>query len=381
MPVRRWEDVKVAKLSPEQVAESRSWAEREAARLERAPGAELDPGRVADFWRFWAVREAARLRKGAGAPPPHSDDPVVAAWRFCCCYRDLDAGTRFFAARRGAGLARVLWRSVAYRLLNRRETFEAAELAGAGALWLEPGTLDRWLGWLDERRAGGEPLFTGRHIVRGLAPYARSTQWLAGNIGETVERLEGCVRESSPDTACEVCGAEAGRRCYESDYDHPRTPDPGTCLEGDLKAACAVLRLVPGVGPFFAWQVARDLVEAGELPEDGSWALAGPGARAGAALVASAGAAQAGLEPAPLSERAALGVMLALTDGQEAARAGAGVDASSWHRVPVTLADVEHTLCEFARYEALRTGRAERAKCGRYWDEALPSRGGGESCA
>ena len=341
MPVRRWEDVK---LSPEQVAESQSWAEREAARLERAPGAELDPGRVVDFWRFWAVREAARLRKGAGAPPPHSDDPVVAAWRFCCCYRDLDAGTRFFVPRRGAGLVQVLWRSVAYRLLNRRETFEAAELAGAGELWFEPGTLDRWLGWLDERRAGGEPLFTGRHIVRGLAPYARSTRWLAGNLDQVVGALRD-VEESS------------------------------------LRASCQVLRGVPGVGPFFAWQVARDLVEAGELPEDGSWALAGPGARAGAALVASTGAAQAGMELAPLSERAALAVMLALADGQEAARAGAGVDASSWHRVPVTLADVEHTLCEFARYEALRTGRAERAKCGRYWDEALPSRGGGESCA
>ena len=344
--MKRWEDVKAAKLSPEQVAMSRSWAEREAARLERAPGAELDPERVADFWRFWAVREAARLRKGAGGPPPHSDDPVVAAWRFCCCYRDLDAGTRFFVPRRGAGLAQVLWRSVAYRLLNRRETFEAAELAGAGELWLEPGTLGRWLGWLDERRAGGEPLFTGRHIVRGLAPYARSTRWLAGNL----DHVAGSLRQN----------AKEG---------------------GGLRASCRVLRGVPGVGPFFAWQVARDLVEAGELPEDGSWALAGPGARAGAALVASTGAAQAGMEPAPLSERAALAVMLALADGQEVARAAAAVDASSWYRVPATLADVEHTLCEFARYEALRTGRVERAKCGRYWGEAPSPRSEGEPCA
>lgn len=302
---------------------------------------------AAAFWRFWAAREAARLVKESGAPRPHSPDAIVAAWRFCNCYRELDRGTAWFAARRARPerwrerhLERLLWESVAYRLLNRRETFEAAEAAPtAGADWHDPARLDDWLKWLETQREAGETLFTGRHIVRGLGPYGETMRWLRdGGRGDSQSglfKVAGLVR---------AAGAEGP----------------------NLKGVCAAVRAIPGVGPFFAWQVSRDLVEGGAVSEDETWALAGPGARRGATLVA----ADLDGEAKTLTEPRALEVMLSLRDGQDEVARTLGLDRSRWYRAPANLADVEHTLCEFARYDDLRTGRAERAKCGRYEEGA-----------
>lgn len=286
--------------------------------------------RVARFWRFFAAREAARSKKESGQPPPHSDDPVIAQWRFCNMYRDLDRGTVFFATHRGQNLSDTLWRSVTYRLINRRETFEAAERQGQGSLWLHPETLSKWLIWLSNRAESGEVIFTGRHIVRGLAPYEISTHWLKSNLPAVEDKLER-LRETKP----------------------------------DLKLACEILREIPGVGPFFAWQVARDLVEASHLSEDDSWALAGPGARRGASLVDPEDSREVfrgdGATPAR-----ALAVMIYLRDSQELFAESLCLSRESWHRLPVNLADIEHALCEFARYQTLQADSSARAKCGRY---------------
>ena len=92
--------------------------------------------------------------------------------------------------------------------------------------------------------------------------------------------------------------------------------------------------------------MARDLVEAGELPEDEDWALAGAGARRGAAFVLTADAYPNAPGPiAACPAMLALGVMRDLRDGQDTAAKALGLDRSRWHRVPVTLADVEHALC------------------------------------
>lgn len=299
------------------------------AEAAREPGTRADApmGGVARFWRFFAAREAARLSKEAGGPPPHSDDPVIARWRFCNMYRDLDRGTVYFAARRGEGLRQTLWRSTAYRLVNRRETFEAADEQGRGGLWLQPETLPKWLTWLCERASSGEPVFTGRHIVRGLPPYEQSMHWLKANLEAVAAAIDGA--------------------------------EPG------LESTCATLRGIPGVGPFFAWQVARDLVEAGAVPEDDGWALAGPGARRGAALVIPD---ESDRPKDGATAARALSVMKAVRDGQDGAATALNLErrALGWHRVPVNLADVEHALCEFARYETLKADRSARAKCGRY---------------
>lgn len=279
-------------------------------------------GGTAAFWRFWDLRERARLHKASGAPPPHSDDPVVARWRFCNVYRDLDRGTQWFAARRGAGLEQVLWRSLTYRTVNRLETFEALEQRDGprgGQLWQTPATYREWLEWLAARAEEGRPVFGGRHCTRGL-PRLRETLPAAHvRLGELTSRL--------------------------------RT------ARGDLQFTCALLKELPHVGDFYAWQVARDLVEAGELSEDARWALAGAGARRGAARVLRAASAS-------VSAGVALEVMRDLRDEQHAA-AALGLDRSRWHRVPVTLADLEHGLCEFSRYETIRDARGH-VRCEAY---------------
>jgi hypothetical protein len=49
------------------------------------------PGPVYDsYWRFAAARHDVYLRRLRGEPPPWTDDPVIAAWRFTNVYRAAD---------------------------------------------------------------------------------------------------------------------------------------------------------------------------------------------------------------------------------------------------------------------------------------------------
>lgn len=305
---------------------------------------------TAAFWHFWNLRERARLHKEAGGPPP--DDSVVKRWRFCNVYRDLDRGTKWFAARRGAGLQQVLWRSLTYRTVNRLETFEAADAEGAATWWQEPEAAGRWLEWLAGRVRAGAPVFGGRHCTRGLPRLRETLPAARSRLGKLVARLTAST------STCPTC---KNHRNVEHWCDGALRH---VGVQGNLKFACAVLKELPHVGDFYAWQVARDLVEAGELPEDESWALPGAGARRGATLVRSGDEGFTG-RGAAATAATALQVMRALRDGQDEA-AALGLDRSRWHRVPVTLADVEHALCEFSRYEALRTAGPGRVRCEAY---------------
>lgn len=279
----------------------------------------------ADFWKFFALREDARRRREAGGDPPYSDDPILARYHFCNVFREADSGTKYFQrfrartgrteASRDAVLPIVLWQACLYRPINRIETFEAfRKVAPLGSPFVAPGYSAGWIQWLRHRfNHEDAKVFTGRHLNRGLKAYVETVRYMERHFNEVAQK---------------IANADA-------------------CAYG-LEDVVASLRQVPGIGPFFGWQIACDLVESKVITDDPSWAQLGPGAIRGARLVAN----DPGLRPA-----ACLDTAKWLVETQDRFAGDYLMEQLAlWWRFPVVLKDIEHALCEYVRYVQARDG-------------------------
>jgi hypothetical protein len=283
---------------------------------------------VTEFFAWCSWREEAHEARRAGRAPPWAQHPLLAAHHFCNVSRCDDRGTAAFhallRAQRVTSLPGVLWASLVYRRLNRLATFAAWR---GGRLPL-PADAAAWAAWAAQRGAepGAPPLFTGKHQQSGgLDAYL-----------STVRGLAGLDTPPAPGFPHAKALAAALAACPGAREAH-----------GTLKAH------VRHVGDFIAWQVTCDLVEAGVLPRaaDDAWVALGPGARAGLALLFGDGADKAD----------AMARLRALQAAQpwalRALRRGShGIVAAGEDDAPLLLRDLEHSLCEFSKWFALRRG-------------------------
>jgi len=124
------------------------------------------------YWVFAARRQAAYLARLTGAAAPWTEDPAIAAWKFCCTYRAADRVSQYAIAQvcNGPGAAgdaadRLL-RIVAFRIFSRIETWEGIRGALGRELEVrdlaEGGALDKALDATLARTGG---LFTGAFIL------------------------------------------------------------------------------------------------------------------------------------------------------------------------------------------------------------------------
>ena len=185
------------------------------------------------FWQFVQLRmEAFELRKRGLRSP----DRVLASGWFPNVKRELDRGTIYFQERIAGGTpAIVISKSVVYRLLNRRQTFESyGGIPG-------PAELAPYRVWVSAARARGEQLFTGRHQTIGFQRYLQALDFLDGPYSQELASVAQEVQE------------------------------------GSRKGAWKKLQdLVPGVAAFTGWQIICDLMETYNLDEN-LWAYMGPG--------------------------------------------------------------------------------------------------------
>jgi hypothetical protein len=264
----------------------------------------------AGFWRFVSLRQAAYWRRKQALPgqpgPPWSDDPAIARFHFCNVYREVDAGTLWFQKRRPRGDARtVIEAALIYRPVNRSSTFEAY-----GGLPLTDEAT-QFAQWIRRRLKSGEKGFTGRHQTRA----------------QDYTALCRALRDGAEEVGDAACASH-------------------------LRDVTEALRRLPGIGPFFSWQVACDALESGALTQSATesaleWALLGPGATAGAKLVLPEE------EPLVTARRLAdpddLG---ASADPEMESPLEAPEAHASYPRYPAALSlkNVEHALCEYARW-------------------------------
>lgn len=274
-----------------------------------------------DFWRFVAERDRIRLRREGGAPEPWTEDPTLRDYHFTNVHRSHDPGTRWIVrtceSRGWVDLPDVLFAAYVYRSLNRVSTFERH-----GFPWPDELCAATWTLRLDAARAAGDALGSGRHL----------TYWA---------RLR---------TAVPTLLRERDAICAEVE----------PCLTG-ADVIRALQRFPLFVGVFLGTQVVADLAEIGaselRFGRDVSVPVSG-GSRFGLGLATGTLTEDERARHAYADRTASGRRQRELASDPREARLFGELLASQ----PTSLSsrlfavDLEHSLCEFARYWRLSQG-------------------------
>lgn len=281
-----------------------------------------------DFWRFAYERQAIWHRRFVeGLPAPWTDDPVLAGNWFVNVHRELDPGTitlrRDVIGRTGATVEELLWNTLLYRAFNNRRAWEeCVRFVPAPFDLAEPAAC------LAARHARGDTIWTRAWTTSPLTNYPGRT------------RLERVVNA-------------AGR------WDVARLRDRLRNCRG-LEDVWETLRREPLMGKFTGFQVALDLTYfPGSRFTDDEWVYtySSEGKLAKADYLPAGS--RSGLDAA------GAGSIVELRDRQDEELAARGLRWAdvAWDEKPrLTLADVEHTLCEWDKYLKLVAGHNGRVR-------------------
>lgn len=284
----------------------------------------------AERFSWWAQeRHRMYLRRSRGESGPWTDDQTLRDEFFTCPYRENDRVTRWFRERVRGPLRddpRALFATVAFRWFNLPSTCEV--LTGGRGWDDRRNLLTHWDSAEAERRLTaakmiGTRLFTGAYISCQGLPAA-----IAGltEVWRRREKLLGEIRERN-----------------------------------SIEATCKLLTSVKGVGQFTAYEIATDLRHTHLLRsavDVDSWVNPGPGSVRGLYRLLGwdlSGYSNTMRPPVPRRFQEYVRELLAWT------RHGL-----AW--MPrMEARDVEHSLCEFDKYERLRAGdgRGKRRFSGR----------------
>lgn len=285
------------------------------------------------FFDYARRRHQVYLDRRAGLPAPWTDDPVMSTTRFTNVFRELDRVTLWFRENIRQPLRNSEWvvpATVIFRWFNRISTGEVI------APMLRAETFD-----VTEAEA----------LIRAALPKG---PWVTGSYmvcsgRNNGDKLVGML------TYCQLFldwwRAEGYRWWYHPPGAYDRRPT--------LSEAHEVLVPRPGLSGFTAYEVVTDLrwTDAIQPIDVNSWAHAGPGATRGAGRVLGRGPdflrQESRRDQQKLQE--VMRQMLRLSQSHRYWPQGEP-DWPTWE-----LRDVEHTLCEFDKYERVRLqqGRAK----------------------
>lgn len=271
------------------------------------------------LWHWVRERERIRTQKDAGAPPPWTDDPVLATYRFCNVRREDDRVTVWVRENIREPYAdhSLLWLMLcAARQINWPDTL--AELIRSGA-WPDRSTFhprDMTM-VLNARKQSGLKVYTGAYMIsapstKGADKQAYIAEKVIGGLWERHTAFAAAFAEHSAATM---------QRAHEK-----------------------IMR-TNGWGPFMAYQAVVDMRFTRLLrdaPDVATWAAAGPGTIRGLNRVH--GRAVDGA----LSQGQALAEMRAI---HKIAPAETGV--------AMDLSDVPNILCETDKYLRVKLGQGK----------------------
>lgn len=266
------------------------------------------------------ARHSIYLARKAERPAPWTDDPILGAYRFCNVYRELDVVTIWIRENIREPYADHphLWFLLALaRQINHPETLaEIFAQANPAKKW-EPEKVRRVM---NARAARGEKVYTGAYMLYG------------GNNSLNPER-------DKPNFTTKVVLDAPWRARHEGG---------DACADTSMRAMHGFLSAFTGWGGFMAYEVVCDLrfTRYGERWSDiNTFAHAGPGAVRGLNRLHGR-ALTFGLKPGD-----ALNEMIELL--KEVRKV--------WPRTrdcpKLELREIEHSLCEFDKYERVRLGQ------------------------
>lgn len=272
--------------------------------------------RTEDFFAFARERHATYIRRASGEPGPWTDDPILREYRFTNVFRELDKTTIWFRKNirdwMRDHMAASIFSTIAFRWFNRIETGQRI-IDDRGQFAFSPVHWDS--AKVDRVVRPHTPWVTGAYIIK------------TPNGKDKLEGVLWCIDQIHQDLG------ELTAKMHNA----------------TLEEAWKLLLPYPFMGPFMAYEAVTDLRHTCVL-EDASdimtWANPGPGARRGLARL------EGSHRDANVSTRASLLNRL-MEELLEASR-----DERNWPQGWGTweMRDVEHTLCEFDKYERVRTG-------------------------
>ncbi len=283
------------------------------------------------FFGYARERYQILLNRRAGLPRPWAKDPILQQYRFCNIFREDDTTTQWIREHipYDGYQEKTLQAMVIARWFNRISTLELL-LPRVGA---KPAYLDNlFYTWnSDEVRRRLEnvrPVVTGAYIVK---------------TPNGMNKLEGVI----------WCLEQAIPHLDQLQSHLLRHKDGGPMNSPTLQWATEELIKFPFLGPFMAYEIVTDLRHTPLLekaPDIMTWANPGPGATRGAGRVVGEGPDYYSRSNAKDQERIQ-GVMKSLLHMMKAEREHWPDKWPAWE-----MRDVEHTLCEFDKYERARLG-------------------------
>lgn len=274
--------------------------------------------RSEEFFAYARERERIRRSRLAGQPAPWTEDPVLQKYRFCNINREHDRVTAWFRHHLRDPLKDdpfVLLATVAFRWFNLPVTGMA----------LKPMLL--------ERRWDAQEAAERIRANRPEGPWATGAYKIKSRIGHPkVEGLCWCIDNIAQDAEHLAARVEPG----------------DTTLEGMWERLCEY----PYMGAFTAYEVVTDLRHTyllQDAPDIDTWANPGPGAARG--LCRLLGKPLDALNRNRDSDRATMIALMQELLDHSRTEANWPQDWFQWE-----LREVEHTLCEFDKYERARLG-------------------------
>lgn len=311
------------------------------------------------FFAYARERQTIFLKKTAGLPRPEwTSDPILSHYKFCCVFREDDRTTIWLRenVRKIQG-PELLLATIVFRWFNRITTGEAIfierDLLGDGRT--------AWEHFLEQRSV--EPLRTAILKHCGSGPYVTGAYCIIGmphmsKLDGILSCIENVVRDPAPSTL--VAGFV---NLYWTDLAYLMLSQ-----EMHLEEVWEWFRKYPRSGDFMAYEIVTDLNHSHLMrgaPDRMTWANAGPGAIRGLNR----------LHDRPLEQRGnkenlngQMQEILAASQSTEhwPQTLGAGALQSGYqiwtdlNRHPQSqwpawdMRTVEHTLCEFDKYERIR---------------------------
>jgi hypothetical protein len=337
---------------------------------------------AAEFFAFARERHATYLRRAAGLPAPWSKDPILQRYKFTNVFRELDRTTLWFAKYVREPLRdtpEVLLATVVFRwfnLIRSGETlFCQLGMEGVGAITdlSQPASLLSSNNVMALNGMGGTAF--DRFLCSGDRKYIEEPLREQG-----APWITGAYMILSPSGMDKLAGlAKLCEDFYKQGHPFPNAPvlitnwkDVSRYMLANrgkvtLEEAWNWLIEFWGMGPFIAYEVITDLRHTALLdkaPDIMTWANPGPGALRGANRVLGNGddliERNGKLKPASYADT--YDVMRDLLDLSRDStywpQPGGAVDVGAPGQWPAwEMREVEHTLCEFDKYERTRRGQ------------------------
>ena len=284
--------------------------------MDRYPG-------IAAFYAFMLERHNIYERKKSGQPYPWTDDEILKKYKFCNVFRELDTGTvwcREHIREPFANDPELFFNIAAYRSINCLETWAEVydmEQHWTGVPFISDYNSGRTNLAMKSRRKRGERIFTNAHMLTGVG---------------SVDKIDMYTD-----------------MCWKHLWEHRRELEPqvGDTLHKAFERLIA--GKIPAVGKFIAYEIITDLRHTRYLNsayDIYTWANPGNGAVRGAERVM--GCYVHGM--VRNWERGFIcDYMKALLDVSR--------DYLPGEFPKLEMRDIEHTLCEFDKYERARLGQ------------------------